>query len=163
MISYFQDYVTIGAVLGFGLFLVVLLLGVASVLRPNKPYAEKLQTYECGVDPVGTGWSQTYVRYYIFGLLFVIFDVEAVFIFPWAINLEKLGYFGLIGNLIKIIGFTFIGFSFFEYIDTFLMILPATLIGSRIGQLLLLKISNKIFMRIFQLVLIFLAIRLLII
>jgi len=96
MISYFQDYVTIGAVLGFGLFLVVLLLGVASVLRPNKPYAEKLQTYECGVDPVGTGWSQTYVRYYIFGLLFVIFDVEAVFIFPWAINLEKLGYFGLI-------------------------------------------------------------------
>ena len=42
MISYFQDYVTIGAVLGFGLFLVVLLLGVASVLRPNKPYAEKL-------------------------------------------------------------------------------------------------------------------------
>ena len=49
MISYFQDYVTIAAVLGFGLFLVVLLLGVASVLRPNKPYAEKLQTYECGV------------------------------------------------------------------------------------------------------------------
>ena len=61
MISYFQDYVTIAAVLGFGLFLVVLLLGVASVLRPNKPYAEKLQTYECGVDPVGSGWSQTYV------------------------------------------------------------------------------------------------------
>ena len=91
MISYFQDYVTIAAVLGFGIFLCVLLLGVASVLRPNKPYAEKLETYECGVDPVGTGWSQTYVRYYIFGLLFVIFDVEAVFIFPWAINLEKLG------------------------------------------------------------------------
>ena len=65
-------------------------------LRPNKLYPEKLPTYECGVDPVGTGWSQTYVRYYIFGLLFVIFDVEAVFIFPWAINLEKLGYFGLI-------------------------------------------------------------------
>ena len=55
MISYFQDYVTIGAVLGFGLFLVALLLGVASVLRPNKPSEEKLQTYECGVDPVGTG------------------------------------------------------------------------------------------------------------
>ena len=65
-------------------------------LGQNKPYSEKLETYECGVDPVGTGWSQTYVRYYIFGLLFVIFDVEAVFIFPWAINLEKLGYFGLI-------------------------------------------------------------------
>ena len=96
MISYFQNYVTVGAVLDFGMFFMLLLVGLASVLRPSKPYAEKLTTYECGVDPVGTGWSQTYVRYYIFGLLFVIFDVEAVFIFPWAINLEKLGYFGLI-------------------------------------------------------------------
>ena len=87
---------TIGAVRGFGLFLVVLLHGVASVLRQNKPSPEKLQTYECGVDPVGTGRSQTYVRYYKFGLIFLIFDVDAVFIFPWANNLEKLGYFGLI-------------------------------------------------------------------
>ena len=50
MISYFQDYVTIGAVLGFGLFLCVLLLGVASVLRPNKPYAEKLQVCLAAMD-----------------------------------------------------------------------------------------------------------------
>ena len=72
-----------------------------------------------------------------------------------------LGYFGLIGNLLKIIGFTLIGFSFYEYIDTFLMIIPATLIGSRVGQLLLNKISNKIFTIIFQIILIALAIRLL--
>ena len=72
-----------------------------------------------------------------------------------------LGYFGLIGNLIKIIGFSFIGFSFFEYIDTFLMVVPATLIGSRIGQFLLNKISNRIFTIMFQIILIGLAIRLL--
>ena len=72
-----------------------------------------------------------------------------------------LGYFGLIGNLIKIIGFSFIGFSLFEYLDTFLMILPATLIGSRIGQFLLNKISNKFFTVMFQLILVALAIRLL--
>ena len=72
-----------------------------------------------------------------------------------------LGYFGLIGNLIKIIGFSFIGFSFFEYLDTFLMILPATLIGSRIGQFLLNKISNKFFTVMFRLILVALAIRLL--
>ena len=72
-----------------------------------------------------------------------------------------LGYFGLIGNLLKIIGFSLIGFSFHEYIDTFLMIIPATLVGSRVGQLLLNKISNKIFMIIFQIILIGLAIRLL--
>ena len=72
-----------------------------------------------------------------------------------------LGYFGLIGNLIKIIGFSFIGFSFLAYIDTLLMVIPATLIGSRIGQFLLNKISNRIFTIMFQIILIGLAIRLL--
>jgi uncharacterized membrane protein YfcA len=66
-----------------------------------------------------------------------------------------LGYFGLIG-------FSLIGFSFLNYIETFIMIIPATLIGSRIGQILLNKISNKIFMIIFQIILVGLAIRLLI-
>jgi NADH-quinone oxidoreductase subunit A len=63
----------------------------------------KRRTYECGVDPVGSGWSQTYVRYYVFGLLFVIFDVEAVFIFPWAIQLESLGVFGLVEMVVFIL------------------------------------------------------------
>ena len=72
-----------------------------------------------------------------------------------------LGYFGLIGNLIKIIGFTFIGFSFYEYIETFLMIIPATLLGSRVGQIFLNKISNNFFTLIFQIILVGLAIRLL--
>src|SRR5258708_34376345 len=48
----------------------------------------KYLTYESGVDPVGYGWSQSQIRYYIFAVLFVLFDVEAVFIFPWAIRLE---------------------------------------------------------------------------
>ena len=68
----------------------------------------------------------------------------------------------LIGNLLKIIGFTLIGFSFFEYIYTFIMIIPATLIGSRIGQIFLNRISNKFFTIIFQFILVALAIRLLI-
>ena len=76
--------------------MVMAMLGIASVLRPTNPTTAKKTTYECGVDPVGSGWSQTYVRYYVFGLLFVIFDVEAVFIFPWAIQLESLGVFGLV-------------------------------------------------------------------
>jgi NADH-quinone oxidoreductase subunit A len=80
----------------------LILTSIAEILRTKNPSPEKLTTYESGVDPVGTGWSQTYIRYYIFGLLFVIFDVEAVFIFPWAINLEKLGYFGLVEMLVFI-------------------------------------------------------------
>ena len=83
MISYFQDYVTVGAMIGLGLVLFLVFISVSALLSPKKPTPEKVKTYECGVDPVGGGWSQTYVRYYIFGLLFVIFDVEAVFIFPW--------------------------------------------------------------------------------
>ena len=72
-----------------------------------------------------------------------------------------MGYFGLIGNLINIIGFTFIGFSFYEYIETFLMIIPATLLGSKIGQIFLNKISNKFFTLMFQIILVGLAFKLL--
>jgi NADH-quinone oxidoreductase subunit A len=93
---YFQDYVTVAAFAALGVVLVLALLGIASIFRPAHPHAAKLLTYECGVDPVGSDWSQSQVRYYIFGLLFVIFDVEAVFIFPWAIILERLGVFGLV-------------------------------------------------------------------
>ena len=96
MSRYFQDYLTVGLFAGLGVVLVMIMLGVASVLRPTKPSPAKASTYECGVDPVGSGWSQSYVRYYIFGLLFVIFDVEAVFIFPWAVNAGPLGWFGLV-------------------------------------------------------------------
>ena len=54
------------------------------------------------MDPVGDGWSQSQVRYYIFALLFVMFDVEAVFIFPWSVRLEALGTFGLVEMLMFI-------------------------------------------------------------
>src|SRR4051812_18494912 len=72
-----------------------LLLGISAAIRPNKPGYEKLLTYESGVDPVGHGWSQSQIRYYVFALLFVVFDIEAVFIFPWATQLEIYGTFGL--------------------------------------------------------------------
>lgn len=102
MSPYFESYLTVGAFAALGAVLVLVMLGVAAVLRPTKPTVTKQMTYECGVDPVGSGWSQTYVRYYVFGLLFVIFDVEAVFIFPWAIQLESLGMFGLVEMLVFI-------------------------------------------------------------
>jgi NADH-quinone oxidoreductase subunit A len=95
MSQYFESYLTVGAFAALGAVLVMVMLGVAAVLRPTNPSATKVLTYECGVDPVGTGWSQSYVRYYVYGLLFVIFDVEAVFIFPWAVIVEQLGVFGL--------------------------------------------------------------------
>ena len=96
MSTFLRSFLT---VVWFGLAAVLiagLLLWVSSLIRPSKPGREKLLTYESGVDPVGEGWSQSQVRYYIFALLFVIFDVEAVFIFPWATQLERYGTFGLV-------------------------------------------------------------------
>jgi len=96
MSPFLRSYLT---VVWFGLasFLIAgLLLGISALIRPNKPNPEKLLTYESGVDPVGDGWSQSQIRYYVFALLFVIFDVEAVFIFPWATQLERYAGFGLV-------------------------------------------------------------------
>ena len=94
--EYFQDYITVAVFAGFGVLLVLGAVGASALLRPRKPSPVKATAYECGIDPVGTGWSQTHVRFYIYGLLFLIFDVEAVFIFPWAIQLESLGTFALV-------------------------------------------------------------------
>ena len=65
------------------------------MLRPHNPLPEKLTTYECGERPIGQAWSQFNVRYYIFALMFVIFDVETVFLFPWALRLKAFALHGL--------------------------------------------------------------------
>lgn len=83
--SFYEQYGTFAvvALVGVGFYALVML--VNRVLRPSLPHSEKLTTYECGVDSVGSGWSQMNIRYYVFAFLFVIFDVEAVFVFPWAV------------------------------------------------------------------------------
>ena len=96
MSEFLRDYLTVVWFGAIALVLAGLLLGISALVRPNKPTAQKLIAYESGVDPVGDGWSQSQVRYYLFALLFVVFDVEAVFIFPWATQLESYGAFGLV-------------------------------------------------------------------
>ena len=96
MSDFLRSYLTVGIFTAVAVLLVGALLGLGSLLRPTKPSAQKFLVYESGVDPVGDGWSQSQIRYYIFALLFVMFDVEAVFIFPWAIRLEQLAVFGLV-------------------------------------------------------------------
>lgn len=94
--DFLRSYLTVGIFVGLSFALFGLLLLISWTLRPDRPQAGKYKSYESGVDPVGNMWSQSQVRYYIFALLFVMFDVEAVFIFPWATRLEAYGYFGLI-------------------------------------------------------------------
>ena len=103
MSSFLRDYLTVVWFAAAALMLGGLLLGVAALVRPNRPNPHKLIAYESGVDPVGIGWSQSQIRYYVFALLFVLFDVEAVFIFPWAVQLEALAVFGLIEMIVFIV------------------------------------------------------------
>lgn len=94
--EFVRQYLTVAIFLGVGVGMGALVLGISKILRPTRPQEQKYIGYESGVDPVGTGWSQSQIRYYVFALLFVLFDVEAVFIFPWATQLEVYGTFGLI-------------------------------------------------------------------
>ncbi len=90
--TYYETYGVVLAVVIAGVGLVAVALLTARLMSPHRPLPEKLTTYECGIDPVGEGWSQSQIRYYVYAFLFVIFDVESVFLFPWATVFERLGY-----------------------------------------------------------------------
>lgn len=82
------------AVLIYAAFIIafaLISLGVAALLRPARPYASKLQNYECGAEPIGEAWVQFPVGFYLVALVFLLFDVLAVFLFPWALVLRGLG------------------------------------------------------------------------
>ena len=91
--------------------IIVLLLGIgfgcvavlfSALLGPKKPDAVKLSPYECGVDPIGDARMPFFVHYYTVALLFLIFDIEVVFTYPWAISFRGLGLFGFIEMLVFI-------------------------------------------------------------
>jgi NADH-quinone oxidoreductase subunit A len=97
--EFYRNYLAVAVFIGAALLMVGAMLGVGRLLRPSHPDAAKLMPYEAGSDPV-LGFGQSNVRYYVYALLFVMFDVEAVFIFPWAVKLDSgpdsLGVFGLV-------------------------------------------------------------------
>src|SRR5690349_18031720 len=74
----------------------VVSLTAAKLLRPARPFASKLNTYECGAEPIGDAWIQFPVGFYLVALVFILFDTLAVFLFPWALALRGLGVWGLI-------------------------------------------------------------------
>ena len=102
MTTYYQTYLAVAVLAAAAAGMFGAMLGVGRLLRPNRPQDEKYITYEAGSDPV-SGFGQSNIRYYVYALLFVMFDVEAVFIFPWAVRLESLGTYGLIEMIVFII------------------------------------------------------------
>ena len=75
----------------------------AWAIRPSRPYAEKLSTYECGEEPVGYSWVRFNIRFYVVALIFLLFDVEIVFLFPWALVFQKLGMFAFVEMFIFLV------------------------------------------------------------
>lgn len=88
--------------LGVGVLFLAVSLTISSLIRPSKYSEEKLIPYECGENPVGSPWIQFNIRFYVFALIFIIFDVEVAFLIPWAVVFKKLGLFAFVEGLIFI-------------------------------------------------------------
>ena len=83
--------------------LVAVALGLAGAISPRSFNAQKGEAYECGIPTRGNSWMQFKVGYYLFAILFLMFDVETVFLFPWAVVVQDLGVYGLFGILFFLI------------------------------------------------------------
>jgi NADH-quinone oxidoreductase subunit A len=104
--GYYAAYVPLVVILVLGVLLVTAMFTGNKLLRPSNDTPEKLLTYECGVDPVGEGWAQSHVRYYVFIYLYVIFAVDAIYLFPWATVFAAPGF----GATTLVEMFVFLGF-----------------------------------------------------
>ena len=93
-----------------GVLLPVTLLA-AKLVRPDNPSKTKLMPYECGIDPIDNARGRYTVRYYIIAILFVVFDVETIFLFPWAVALKGICAFGF-WSMIAFLGVLTVGFIY---------------------------------------------------
>jgi NADH:ubiquinone oxidoreductase subunit 3 (subunit A) len=105
------EYLSVLIYLFFSLFLSLLILGLSFVFSTQKPDPEKVSAYECGFDPFDDARSRFDIRFYLVAILFIIFDLEVTFLFPWAVALNKVNMFGfwtmIVFLLILTIGFIY--------------------------------------------------------
>jgi NADH-quinone oxidoreductase subunit A len=90
------EYMFVGLMTVIALIFPTIPLILARLLAPRKPSPVKNDIYECGLETTGNSWIQFRVQYYLYALIFVIFDVETVFLFPWAVSYNSLGWFALV-------------------------------------------------------------------
>src|SRR5574340_1398020 len=95
-----NQYSYVAVFAAVGVVFIVLALVMAWILRPHHPSPQKNSPYECGIIPVGDAWSQFNIRFYVLALLFVLFDVEAAYLYPWARRVGALGKYALAEMLI---------------------------------------------------------------
>jgi len=104
----------------FGRILIFLLIGAVFtggglaaswLLRPRRPYPDKLSTYECGEEPIGEPWVKFNIRFYVVALIFIVFDVEVVFLFPWALVFKEMGMFAFV-EMAVFLGVLIVGYAY---------------------------------------------------
>ena len=95
-----QSYFPLAVVFALAGILAAVLVGLAAVLGPRRPSAEKASPFECGSEPIGSAHDRFGVKFYLVALLFIVFDIEAVFIYPWAVLLRELGWSGYVTMLV---------------------------------------------------------------
>ncbi len=105
------NYLPILIFLGVNVILAIALVSAGHLLGPKRPNKEKLSTYECGFAPFEDSRLPFDVKFYLVAILFIIFDLETAFLFPWAVSMHKLGWFGLISVGI-FVGLLLIGFIY---------------------------------------------------
>jgi len=98
-----NEWLYVGLFFIVGLIIPVGAIGAGWLFGPKKPNPIKQSTYECDIEPVGEGWVQFKAQYYIFALVFLVFDVETVFLFPWAVRLSQLGLFAVVEGIVFIL------------------------------------------------------------
>ena len=98
-----NDWLFIGLILVIAPIIPLAATVIPDFIGPRKPSQLKSQTYECGVETVGETWIQFKVQYYIFALIFLIFDVEVVFLYPWAVAFNQLTIFGVLEGILFIL------------------------------------------------------------
>jgi len=106
-----ENYLPILVFMAIGLGLGVVLLGLNRVLSPNRPDEEKLSPYECGFEAFEDSRIKFDVRYYLVAILFIIFDLEIAFLFPWAVALQEIGMAGFIA-MVLFLGILTVGFLY---------------------------------------------------
>lgn len=97
-----QEWLFIGVFLILAPIFPALAMLIPRIIAPRKPNPIKMETYECGMETVGESWVQFKVQYYIFALVFLIFDVETVFLFPWAVAFDQLPLFAVFEGILFI-------------------------------------------------------------
>jgi NADH-quinone oxidoreductase subunit A len=106
-----RNYLPLALMMGVSIIFGVIMANLSKWIGPRRPNFDKLSTYESGMMPIGSTRERVSIKYYIVAMLFIIFDIEIVFLYPWAVTFDKIGAFALVEMFI-FIALLFVGYLY---------------------------------------------------